>query len=315
MKRNKVVIIGTGFVGSSLAYALIQRALVEELVLLDVNRDKAEGEAMDLNHSLPFVRPMTVRTGDYRDCDDAAVVVITAGVAQKPGETRLDLAGRNVAVYRQIVPQVVAGGTEAVLLVATNPLDVMTYAAAKLSGLPARRVIGSGTLLDSSRLRFLLSQHCQVDPGNVHAYVLGEHGDSEVPIWSATNIAGVTLDEYCLACGRNCNQKTRDEIFAQVRNAAYEIIKRKGATYYAIGLSLLRIMGSIIRDEHSLLTVASVLGGEYGLRDVALSVPTIIGRGGVERVVTIPLAPAEEEGLRRSAEVIRAVIEGTGLAG
>lgn len=314
MKKSKIVIIGTGFVGSSLAYSLIQRALVEEIVLIDVNREKAEGEAMDLNHSLPFVRPMAVRVGDYRDCDDAAAVVITAGAAQKPGETRLDLAGRNIAIYRQIVPQVVAGGTEAVLLVATNPLDVMTFAAAKLSGLPTKRVIGSGTLLDSSRLRFLLSQHCRVDPGNVHAYILGEHGDSEVPIWSATHIAGVTLDNYCVACGQSCGRRVRDEIFTQVREAAYEIIRRKGATYYAIGLALARILSSIFRDEHSLLTVASVLQGEYGLNGVALSVPTIVGREGVERVVPIPLAAGEAEGLRRSAQIIRSVIEETGLA-
>lgn len=313
MIKSKIVIIGTGFVGASLAYSLIQRALVEEIVLLDVNRDKAEGEAMDLNHSLPFVRPMVVRVGDYRDCDDAAVVVIAAGAGQKPGESRLDLAGRNIAIYRQIIPEVVAGGTEAVLLVATNPLDVMTYAAGKLSGLPFRRVIGSGTLLDSSRLRFLLSRHCRVDPANVHAYILGEHGDSEVPIWSATHIAGVSLDEYCAVCDRACGRQEREKIFVQVRDAAYEIIKRKSATYYAVGLALLRILGSIVRDEHSLLTVSSRLHGEFGLTDVALSVPTIVGRAGVERVVAIPLAPEEQEGLRRSAAVIRAVLEGTGL--
>ena len=313
MPKSKVVIIGTGFVGASLAFSLIQRSLVEEIVLIDVNREKAEGEAMDLNHSLPFVRPMAVRVGDYRDCDDAAAVVITAGAAQKPGETRLDLAGRNIAIYRQILPEVVAGGTEAVVVVATNPLDVMTYAAVKLSKLPSNRVIGSGTLLDSSRLRFLLSQHCRVDPGNVHAYILGEHGDSEVPIWSATHIAGVTLDAYCAACGRHCGQHEWDKIFAQVRDAAYEIIRRKGATYYAISLALVRILGSVLRDEHSMLTVSSVLHGEYGLHDVALSVPTIIGRVGVERVVAVPLLGAEEEALKRSAGVIRAVIEGTGL--
>lgn len=313
MPKSKIVIIGAGFVGASLAYSLIQHALVEEIVLIDVNREKAEGEVMDLNHSLPFTRPMQVRVGDYRDCDDAAVVVVTAGVAQKPGETRLELAGRNIAIYRQILPEIVAGGTEAVLLVATNPLDVMTYAAAKLSKLPARRVIGSGTLLDSSRLRFLLSQHCRVDPGNVHAYILGEHGDSEVPIWSATHIAGVPLDKYCAACEHRCGQLEWDKIFAQVRDAAYEIIRRKGATYYAIGLALVRILGSILRDEHTLLTVSSVLQGEYGLRDVALSVPTIVGRQGVERVVAVPLTGEEEEGLRRSAGIIRAVIEGAGL--
>ncbi|MGE5527634.1 MAG: L-lactate dehydrogenase [Patescibacteria group bacterium] len=314
MRRSKIVIVGTGFVGASLAFSLVQRSLLEEIVLIDVNREKAEGEAMDLQHSLPFVRPANVRVGDFRDCDDASVVVIAAGVAQKPGESRLDLAGRNIAVYRQFIPELIRGGTEAVFIVATNPLDVMTYAAAKLSGLPEGRVIGSGTVLDSSRLRFLLSEHCRVDPGNVHAYILGEHGDSEVPIWSATHIAGVSLEKYCAACGRNCGRDIRGEIFARVRDAAYEIIKRKGATYYAISLALTRIVGSVIRDEHSLLTVSCVLGGVYGLTDVALSVPAIVGRDGIERVVPIPLTPEEEEGLRRSAAVVRAVIEGAGLA-
>lgn len=308
------MIVGAGLVGSSLAYSLIQRALVEEIVLIDVNRAKAEGEAMDLNHSLPFVRPMSVRVGDYRDCDDAAAVVITAGVAQKPGESRLDLASRNVAIYRQIIPEITAGGTEAVLLVATNPLDVMTFAATKLSGLPDHRVIGSGTLLDSSRMRFLLSQHCRVDPANVHAYILGEHGDSEVPIWSATNIGGVAFESYCSACQHRCGGSVRDEIFTQVREAAYEIIKRKGATYYAIGLSLVRILSSILRDEHSLLTVSSMLHGEYGLDGLALSLPSIVGRTGIERVVPIPLDEREMAGLLRSAEIIRAVNDGLALA-
>ena len=313
MKQRKVVIIGAGFVGSSLAYSLIQNSVAEEIVLIDLNQEKARGEAMDLNHSLPFVRPVIVRVGDYRDCDDAAVVVITAGVAQKSGETRLDLAARNISVYRQIIPEVVAGGTRAVLIVATNPLDVMTYAAARLSKLPDARVIGSGTVLDSSRLRILLSDHCHVDPGNVHAYILGEHGDSEVPIWSATHIGGMSLDEYCNACQNACGTKMRDEIFAQVRDAAYEIIKRKGATYYAIGLALVKILSCILRDEHSLLTVSSVLHGEYGFSGIALSMPTILGRGGVERVVPFPLNETEMEGLRKSAAIIRSVIEGTGL--
>lgn len=314
MCRNKVVIIGAGYVGSTLAYNLIQRALVEEIVLIDVNRAKAEGEVMDLNHSLPFVRPVEIRVGDYRECDDAATVVITAGVAQKPGETRLDLAARNFAIYREIIPAVTAGGTGAVLLIATNPLDVMTYVAAKLSGLPPGRVIGSGTLLDSSRLRFLLSRHCGVDPANVHAYILGEHGDSEVPVWSATHIAGMHLDAYCAVCGRNCSPKFREELFARARDAAYEIIARKGATYYAIGLALVRILTAILRDEHSLLTVSVPLNGEYGLQDVALSVPAIIGRHGVERIVPFPLTREEEEKLRRSAAIIREAITSLGLA-
>lgn len=314
MLKSKVVIVGAGYVGSTLAYNLIQRALVEEIVLIDINRAKAEGEVMDLSHSLPFARPVEIRVGGYEECNDATVVVITAGVAQKPGETRLDLASRNLAIYQQIIPAIIAGGTKAILLIATNPLDVMTYAAIRLSGLPPERVIGSGTLLDSSRLRFLLSRHCGVDPANVHAYILGEHGDSEVPIWSATHIAGMHLDEYCAICGRGCGPRVWEELFAKVRDAAYEIIARKGATYYAIGLALVRILTAILRDEHSLLTVSVLLNGAYGLRDVALSVPAIVGRQGVERVIPFPLTQEEEEKLHRSAAIIREVIVTLGLA-
>lgn len=314
MLKSKVVIVGAGYVGSTLAYNLIQRALVEEIVLIDINQAKAEGEVMDLSHSLPFARPVEIRVGGYEECNDATVVVITAGVAQKPGETRLDLASRNLAIYQQIIPAIIAGGTKAILLIATNPLDVMTYAAIRLSGLPPERVIGSGTLLDSSRLRFLLSRHCGVDPANVHAYILGEHGDSEVPIWSATHIAGMHLDEYCAICGRGCGPRVWEELFAKVRDAAYEIIARKGATYYAIGLALVRILTAILRDEHSLLTVSVLLNGAYGLRDVALSVPAIMGRQGVERVIPFPLTQEEEEKLHRSAAIIREVIVTLGLA-
>ncbi|MEN3183887.1 MAG: L-lactate dehydrogenase [Atribacterota bacterium] len=314
MLKSKVVIVGAGYVGSTLAYNLIQRALVEEIVLIDINQAKAEGEVMDLSHSLPFARPVEIRVGGYEECNDATVVVITAGVAQKPGETRLDLASRNLAIYQQIIPAIIAGGTKAILLIATNPLDVMTYAAIRLSGLPPERVIGSGTLLDSSRLRFLLSRHCGVDPANVHAYILGEHGDSEVPIWSATHIAGMHLDEYCAICGRGCGPRVWEELFAKVRDAAYEIIARKGATYYAIGLALVRILTAILRDEHSLLTVSVLLNGAYGLRDVALSVPAIVGRQGVERVIPFPLTQEEEEKLHRSAAIIREVIVTLGLA-
>jgi L-lactate dehydrogenase len=235
---SKVVIVGAGLVGSTFAYSLMINGSASEIVLIDVNRDRLEGEVMDLNHGICFVRPVTVRAGSYDDCADADVVVLTAGANQKPGETRIDLLARNAAIFRDVVHKVQATGTNAILLVATNPVDVMTYVTLKLSGLRPERVIGSGTVLDSSRLRYLIGRHCRVDTSNVHAYVIGEHGDSEVPVWSLANIAGVRLDDYCAVCSTGCAAGLpKEEIFAEVKNAAYRIIKGKGATYYAIGLA------------------------------------------------------------------------------
>ena len=233
-RYNRVVIIGAGMVGATYAYALLISGLVSEIVIIDLNEERLLGEVMDLNHGVSFVRPVIVRAGSYEDCREADLVVITAGAAQKVGETRLDLVHRNVAIFQDIVPKVVASGTRAVLLVATNPVDVMTYVTLKLSGLPKNKVIGSGTVLDTARFRYLLSEHCKISPANVHAYILGEHGDSEVPIWSLANIAGLRFTEYCPVCGRNCEPLAKEKIFEEVKNAAYKIIKGKGATYYAI---------------------------------------------------------------------------------
>lgn len=310
---SRVVIIGTGMVGATFAYSLMINGVSSEIVLIDANEERAIGETADLNHGISFVRPVVVRPGDYEDCRDADVIVMTAGAAQKPGETRLDLVGRNVRIFEEVIPKIVATGTEAVLVVATNPVDIMTYVTLKISGLPPHRVIGSGTVLDSSRFRYLLSQHCGVDPTNVHAYIIGEHGDSEVAVWSLANIGGLRFGEYCPVCGRDCGPLKKEDIFHQVRTAAYQIIKAKGATYYAIGLALVQIVETILRDEYSVLTVSTLLQGEFGLENVALSLPSVINRRGLVRKLNITLSPEEEAGLKKSAAVLKEVTEAIGL--
>ncbi len=310
-----MVIIGAGMVGSTYAYALLISGLVSEIIIIDQNHDRLLGEVMDLNHGVSFVRPVIVRPGDYRDCQTADLIVITAGAAQKVGETRIDLVHRNVEIFKEIIPKVVASETKAVLLIATNPVDVMTYVALKLSGYSKNKVIGSGTVLDTARFRYLLSEHCQIDPSNVHAYILGEHGDSEAPIWSLANIAGLRFTEYCPVCGKDCGPVGKDQIFEEVKNAAYKIIKGKGSTYYAIGLALVNITESILRNEYSVLTVSSLLEGEYGLSDVCLSVPSVVSREGVIKRILLNLSEEEEKKLVNSAEVIKKVLREINFAG
>lgn len=310
---NRVVIIGAGMVGATYAYALMISGLVSEIVIIDLNEERATGEVMDLNHGLPFVRPAVIRTGSYADCATADLVVVTAGAAQKEGETRIDLVHKNTEIFKGIIPQIIASGTEAALLIATNPVDIMTYVTYKLSGLPKQRVIGSGTVLDTARFRYLLSEHCRIDPANVHAYILGEHGDSELPVWSLANIAGLRFTEYCPVCGKNCGPLKKEQIFENVKNAAYQIIKAKGATYYAIGLALVNITESILRNEFSVLTVSTYLEGEYGLQDVCLSLPTVVARAGVNKIIKLTLNEKEEEMLKHSAAVLKEVIAETGL--
>jgi len=300
-----VVIIGAGLVGSTFAYALMINGIASEIILIDRNEERLEGEVMDLNHGISFVRPTLVRAGDYEDCKDADIIVICAGANQKPGETRIDLLGRNTEIFRSIIDRIKASGTEAIILVATNPVDIMTYVTYKLSGYEPSRVIGSGTVLDSARFRYLISSHCRVDPSNGHAYIIGEHGDTEVPVWSMANIAGLRFSEYCPVCGKNCGPFPKDDIVNEVKNAAYRIIKGKGATYYAIGLALVHIVESILRDEYSVLTVSSLLNGEYGLHDVCLSLPSIVARRGVIKKVPVELSPDEEAGLLHSANVLK----------
>ncbi len=306
-ERSKVVIIGAGLVGSTFAYSLMISGIVSEIVLIDVNRERLTGEVMDLNHGLSFVRPAVVRAGSYDDCGDADIIVITAGANQKPGETRIDLLGRNTVIFKEIVRNIKAAGSNAILLIATNPVDIMTYITYKLSGFPAQRVIGSGTVLDSARFRYLISDHCNVDPSNVHAYIIGEHGDTEVPVWSLANIAGIRFAEYCPLCNHQGCSMPREEIFNEVKNAAYQIIKGKGATYYAIGLALVEIVASIIRDENSILTVSSLFSGEYGIEDVYLSLPCIVNLKGIAKKIKLTLTAEEEEGLRHSAGVLKEI--------
>lgn len=304
----KLGVVGAGFVGSTFAYTAVLRGLASEIVLVDKRRDKAEGEAMDLGHAVPFAHPVKVRAGDYRDLSGASVVCVAAGVGQKPGEDRLSLLSRNVAVLREVVAGVTRYCPESIILVATNPVDILAYAAWRLSGLPAARVIGSGTILDTARLRFLLSERHRVDPRSVHAYIVGEHGDSEVPVWSLANIAGIRLK-----ASPDYDEAAHRDIFVKVRDAAYQIIKRKKATYYAIAVGLARIVESILRDEHSVLSVSTLVDGYLGVTGVYLGVPAVVGRTGVERVIELPLAVDEAEAFRRSAALLKAQAASLGL--
>lgn len=310
-RARKVVIVGAGAVGSTFAYALAQRGAADEICLLDANHDLAVGQALDLAHGLPFYPPLQIRAGGKEDYADAQVIVMTAGAKQAPGETRLELLQRNAQIVSAVVDDIVAQNSSAVLVMVTNPVDVLTYLALRRSGWERGRVLGSGTVLDSARFRYLLSRHCQVDVTNVHAYVLGEHGDSEVAAWSLTHIAGVPMDRYCPTCHRCANWPLeRERIAQQVRDSAYHIINYKGATYFGIGMALVRIVNAILQDQNSVLTVSTLLDGEYGLRDVCLGVPAIVGQRGVERIVTAPLSPEEQQALERSAETLRAQMAG-----
>lgn len=307
--QRKVAVVGTGQVGSTLAFALMMSGLATSIVLIDLARERAEGHVMDLNHGLSFVQPSMIYVGDYSDCADASLVVVTAGANQKPGETRLDLVRKNTDMFKSIIPEIVRYNPKTLLIV-SNPVDVLTYVSLKISEYPMNRIIGSGTVLDTARFRYLLSRHCKVDPRNVHAYIIGEHGDSEVPVWSQVNIGGVSFRQYCPVCKRNCLENERKEIFDQVKNAAYEIIKRKGATNFAISLALVRIIGSILRDENSVLTVSTLVDDYYDINDVCLSIPVILNRNGISKILKIGLDESEINKLRHSADVLKNVIKG-----
>ncbi len=311
---TRVAIVGVGNVGATFAYHLLISGLASEIVLIDANQARAEGEAMDLMHTVPFSRPTRIWAGSYADCAGAAVTVITAGSAQRPGETRLDLAARNTHIFRQIIPQIVENNPNGLLVIASNPVDVLTYAALKISGLPSARVIGSGTILDTARFRYLLSQAFDVDARSVHAYIIGEHGDSEVPVWSLANIAGMRLADFCAANGFGCADRQQlDEIFAQTRDAAYHIIQRKGATYYAIGAGLVRLVEAILRDQGTVLSVSSLIHDYYDLNDVCFSLPSVLDAGGVERVLHLALDEQELSGLRQSAALLQRTIRDLNL--
>ena len=308
MNVRKAAVIGCGFVGSSIAFSLMQRGLFSELVLIDANRNKAEGEAMDLSHGLPYAASMRICAGTYDDAADCALVILAAGASQKPGESRLDLIGRNVAILKSIIPELTRRLFQGILLVVSNPVDVLTYAAWRLSGLPARHVIGSGTVLDTARLKYLLGQALGVDSRNVHAAVIGEHGDSELPVWSSANISSMDLDRFCQLRGVLNYRKELDRIEKEVRDSAYVIIERKGATYYGIAMAVSRIAQCIVKNESAMLPVSVVLEGQYGLRDLCLSIPAIVGQDGVETVLEIPLDPEEHEALLASARQLEQVI-------
>lgn len=303
----KVAIIGTGFVGSTFAYTLMMRGIVSEIVLIDIDKKRAEGEAMDLNHGLSFVRPVRIWSGDYVDCENADIIVISAGIAQRTYEKRLELTHRNYEAFKEIVPKITRYNKNGILLIATNPVDIMTYATLKLSGFPSNRIIGSGTILDTSRLRFMLAEYLNIDPRNVHAYIIGEHGDSEVPVWSLTNVAGTPLKEFCLERGIRYDTEILSRLFERVKNAAYEIIERKERTHYAIGLGLARIVESILRDENAILTVSSRLQDYYGVSEICLSVPSIVNREGIGTLLKLPLSKSELQSFLKSASILKEI--------
>lgn len=313
---RKVAVIGCGFVGSSIAFALMQSGLFSEMVLIDVDMKKAEGEALDIGHGISFARPMRIWAGVYEDIADAALVIITAGANQKPGETRLDLVHKNINILKSIMPEVTKHNKTGIILMVANPVDILTYAALKISGLPENRVIGSGTVLDTARLKYEMGELLEVDSRGVHAYIVGEHGDSEIAAWSSANISGVPLKDFCRIrsdIDSSMITEATKEIAERVKNSAYEIIERKQATYYGIAMAVKRICEAIIRDEKSVLPISSMMHGEYGLADVVLSMPAIVGENGVEHVVPVSLDEEEQKRLWNSAQVLKEIQKQEGL--
>lgn len=303
--KRKIVLIGTGMVGMSFAYALLNQSACDELVLIDINKERAMGEAMDLNHGLAFATSsMKIYSGDYPDCADADIVVICAGVAQKEGETRLDLLQRNANVFSSIVKPVVASGFDGIFLIATNPVDIMTRITCQLSGFPSNRVIGSGTTLDTARLRYLVGEYLSVDPRNIHAYVIGEHGDSEFVPWSQALVSTKPVLKVCEESGGKFCKSELEKISERVRTSAYTIIKAKSATYYGIGMALVRISKAILGDESSVLTISARLNGEYGKSGVYAGVPCIVNREGAREILTLSLNDDELKQFRESCDVL-----------
>jgi L-lactate dehydrogenase len=309
----RIAVVGAGNVGATFAYSLVLNGIASEIVLIDADHARAEGQAMDIEHAMPFSHPVRVWAGSYEDCAGAQVTLIAAGANQRPGENRMDLLKRNVAVFRSVIPEVASVNQEGIILVATNPVDVLTYAAYKISGLGRRRVFGSGTILDTARFRTLLANHFNVDARSLHAHIIGEHGDSEVPVWSLANIAGVRLADLHGEGWARHDPETMAELFRKTKDAAYHIIERKGATYYAVAAGLLRIVEAIVRDQSTVLSASSLLTGQYGLSDVCLSLPSVLNRRGIARVLELNLDEAEREQLSRSAEVLKSSIAELGL--
>ena len=313
INNRKVAVIGCGFVGSASAFALMQSGLFSEMVLLDVDSKKAEGEAMDISHGEAYARPMHIYAGNYDDIADAAIIVITAGANQKPGETRLDLVQKNISIFKTIIPEIAKRNYQGILLIVANPVDILTYTALKLSGLPENRVIGSGTVLDTARLREILGNHLGVDSRSVHAFIVGEHGDSELAVWSTANVAGVPINKFCELRGHFNHQAAMKRIADEVKNSAYEIISRKKATYYGIAMAVKRICEAIVRDEKSVLPVSNMMHGAYGIDDITLSMPAIVGKNGVELQMPISLDGNEALALKASADMLKKIAADAGV--
>ena len=306
MKTNnlrKCAIVGCGNVGATIAYTLMGTGLFSEMVLIDIDKKRAEGEAADLCHGLPFLTPMEIIAGDYSDTAGCSLIIITAGANQKPGQTRLDLVRTNAMITKSIVNEISRYNTEAILLMVTNPVDILTYEALKYSGFPRERVIGSGTVLDTARLKQLIGSHLGVDSRNVHAFIIGEHGDSELPVWNSANVSGIDLDAF------GEDPDVLHALFEQAKNSAYQIISAKGATYYAIALAVRKIVSAIVRDDDTILPVSTLMTGQYGLEDICLSIPCVVGKNGIHRVMEIPLSASEEKQLIESAKALRTVLD------
>ncbi|MDO5402240.1 MAG: L-lactate dehydrogenase [Eubacteriales bacterium] len=305
---RKAAMIGCGFVGSASAFALMQSGLFSEMVMIDADTDKAEGEALDISHGVPFARPMKIYAGTYDDIIDAAVIIITAGANQKPGETRLDLVKKNIGIFKSVIPEISKRDCQGIILVVANPVDILTYTAVKISGFPENRVIGSGTVLDTARLKEMLGSHLSVDSRSVHAFIIGEHGDSEIAAWSSANVSGIAIDDFREMRGHYDHRISMETIANDVKNSAYEIISKKHATYYGIAMAVRRICEAIVRDEKSILPISSMMHGEYGIENVALSMPAVVGKNGMETKVPIDLNYNEVKKLQESAKALHEVL-------
>lgn len=308
INKLKVAIIGAGFVGASTAFALSQSQMVNELVLIDVAKEKAEGEAMDINHGLSFLGQMSVYAGDYKDVAGCDAIIVTAGANRKPGETRIDLAKKNVSIAKTITKNIMEHYTGGIILVVANPVDILTYKIQEWSGLPSGRVLGTGTVLDSSRFRYLISEKFDVDVRNVHGYMVGEHGDTQLPLWSATHIAGKNINEYFDNPKYKITSDDKAAILSEVKTAGAQIIKNKGATYYAIAITIKTVLESLLKNQNTIRTVSSVLNGQYGISDVALSMPSVVNSNGVREIVELNLTEEELEALQNSAKALKEIL-------
>ena len=306
---RKAAMVGCGFVGSASVFSLMQSGLFSEIVMIDADKEKAKGEAMDISHGIPFAKHMKIYAGDYADVKDAGIVIITAGANQKPNETRLDLVHKNVAIFKQIIPSIMEHGFDGIMLVVANPVDILTYVAQKISGLPENRVIGSGTVLDTARLKHRLGEHLEVDSRSVHAFIIGEHGDSEIAAFGSANVSGIPLNDFCEMRGHYQHEKSTNEIAEAVKNSAYDIIQRKHATYFGVAMAVKRICEVIVRDEKSILPVSTMMHGEYGIDQVVLSMPCIVGKEGIETKVPFQLSENEKEQLASSAKILKDILK------